>query len=75
LPIAKNIEISSLAKDASIAIKKTIPESRVIIIPTNEENGRVDCINPKLVNQEEWDSIKEKINFAENAVKKIIDNG
>lgn len=75
LPIADAVEIPNLAKEASIAIKKAIPESRIIVIPTKEENGRVECINPKLVDQKEWDSIKEKINFAENAVKKIIDNG
>ena len=64
--------VYNMARDSSEALKKAIPEARVIAIPTKEETGRVDCINPKLIDKKEWDSVKNKIDIAEKTMEALI---
>jgi len=60
-----------IAGDASLTIKKAVPEARIIAIPTNEENGKVECINPKLIDAKEWESVKTKIDTMEKIVNEL----
>ena len=54
-----------MAKDSSEVIKKAVPEARVIVLPVNQTDGSIECINPRLVNLDEWQKIEDTLNRLE----------
>lgn len=64
--------VFNMARDASESIKRAVPEARVIAIPTQEESGRIDCINPALVDIDKWEEVKGSIDKAEKAMEALM---
>lgn len=69
-------DIWLMSKEASEVIKKAVPEARVIAIPVSQTDGSVECINPRLVNLDEWQKIEDTLNRleADIASLKPVDN-
>lgn len=58
----------SLAKDADIIS---------YIVPVRDEPTRIECVNPKLLkdNDDAWDNVKRVLDRNQKAVDKFIKNG
>jgi hypothetical protein len=53
--------LSVLARSAAEGLKNAIPEARLVVIPTRDEESRLECINPRLAEPEEKAKVLELI--------------
>lgn len=68
LPQMMELVKESLAKDADIIS---------YIVPVKDEPTRIECVNPKLLknNDDAWDNVKRVLDRNQKAVDKFIKNG
>lgn len=54
-------QVPLLMRSAAQGLQQVIPEARVIVIPTESQDSRLECINPRLAKTEEAERILDLI--------------
>lgn len=54
-------QVPLLMRSAAQGLQQAIPEARVIVIPTESQESRLECINPRLAETEEAERILDLI--------------
>ena len=59
--------------DFSANLNRSIKEAHHILLPISDGDTRVECINPKLITQEEYESVEVFLKKAEDALSNFLE--